>query len=411
MLFLLSRLSASYFCKQSILIVKNTPETFEGPLGDGDRLCINSTFPYLAVAFQQTTLLKVRYHSLDRNSQIRRTSGSFYVPSEIAAIGFGDSIGHVEVQALLPGIVSLSTFAFPSDCARNRYLTTAEDDSFKLATRLGLGGFADTITAAACVWSPHPRTAFIGVLDEESKNSVQVCGESGCRTAWLNSSDDTKRGTVEFSATEFLRIDANRPDFVGDYEAEISVKQAANFLPAAGKFDPDQEADTVPLKPRAEGDQHPAPVEDVHVPPAAPAAAEPEGAATLMKALHRGRGRKPSGLRTVLSVLQIVCLTVVSIGVIVCIVNLVANKGFRDDAESGLLAHGAPGAGPLSRFAGILPHAVPWGAFPHYGGLYQPPAGFVYPHPSGPVGFPAAQFPQTPEGPLQTGVPQQPTNA
>jgi hypothetical protein len=407
MLALLATLSNSYFCKQTITIVKSTPETFEGPLGDGDRLCINSTLPFLAVAFQQTTFLKVRYYSIEPSSGKVKTGQHFYIPSETAAVGFGSTIAHLEVQALIPGTVSLSTFAFPSECEHSRYLTTVIDDSFHLANRLSIGQFADTVSSAACIWSPHPQTAFLGPLTEDSRDAVQVCGDSGCRTAWQNGTTEERR-VVEFTATEYLKIEANRPDFVGDYQAEISVKKEANFLGAYGRFDPDSAVDTVQLTSRADGDNHPDLKDEVQPPPPPPAEAPVVAPARIPRPPLQGQRR--GGLRTVISVLQIVCLTVVSVGAIVCIVTVVANKSGRDDAEAGLLG-GVRGdaRGPLSRFSGILPYAVPWGAVPQYGGLYQPPAGFAYPQPSGGVGFPAAQFPQTPEGPPAPQA-QQPAN-
>jgi hypothetical protein len=196
------------------------------------------------------------------------------------------------------------------------------------------------------------------------------------------------RRVVEFTQNEFLKIEANRPDFVGDYQAEISVKKATNFLGAYRRFDPDSPVDTVPLAARAGGHNHPEIKDDVREQPKV----QVPGLRPFAVAQRRG------GIRTVLSVLQIVCLTVVGVGAVVCIVGAIVNHAERDDAEAGLLGGVRGGRAPLSRFAGILPYAVPWGAVPQYGGMYQPPARFAFPQPGGGVGFPAAQFPQTPEG-------------
>jgi hypothetical protein len=139
-------LSHSYFCKVTLNVTTNFPESFEGPLGDGDRLCINSTVPFLAVTFQQTTLLKVRYYSRDAVSSRVDSGDHFFIPSEIAAVGFGDTLGQVEVQALIPGLVSISIFAYPRACAQGRYVTTMKDDSFWLAERLALGQWAAIVS-------------------------------------------------------------------------------------------------------------------------------------------------------------------------------------------------------------------------------------------------------------------------
>jgi hypothetical protein len=67
--FRLKSLNASHFFQKctlpfrSLAVTANAPETFEGPFGDGDHLCMNSTVPFLTVAFQSTRLLKVRYFS------------------------------------------------------------------------------------------------------------------------------------------------------------------------------------------------------------------------------------------------------------------------------------------------------------------------------------------------------------
>lgn len=406
MIAILLSVSSCGFCKQTILIVRNIPETFEGPLGDGDRLCINSTLPYLAVAFQPTTFLKVRYYSLEPTSSLVKTSGHFYIPSEIAAIGFGHTIAHVEVQALIPGILSLSTFAFPSECSHSRYLTTKEDDAFHLANRLGLGHFADATPTAACIWSPHPSTAMSGLVSPDSRDSIQVCGNLGCRFPWANETNG-RQATILFQSTEYLRIDGDRPDFVADFQVELSTKRRSNFLDAEGKLDNDAEVDTVTLAPRPAREKHPdvddevQPQANVAPPPAKAGEGRVPGVSAPAK-----RSKGP-GLRTILNILEIVCLTVVILGALVCTMGVVVmRRSNADDSEKGLLGNAGPQTGG-SRFAAILPHAVPWA--PQYG-VYQPPAGFVYPFPGGggggggPSGFPAAQFPQAVEVPVQPQV-------
>jgi hypothetical protein len=80
-----------------------------------------------------------------------KTDQHFYIPSEAAAVGFGPTIAHLEVQALIPGTVSLSTFAFPAECEHSRYLTTVIDEPIHLPT----------VFRSANLQTPSPlRTAF-----------------------------------------------------------------------------------------------------------------------------------------------------------------------------------------------------------------------------------------------------------
>jgi hypothetical protein len=116
MFLLLLSHSLSYFCTHTIEVSSSSPRRFSYYGSDGDLVCVNATVPYLAVAFEHTSLLQVRYFtSTEWSNLVRR--GRFVFPSESTGIAFGPVLGHLEVQVLLPGVVSLSTFAYPTDCA------------------------------------------------------------------------------------------------------------------------------------------------------------------------------------------------------------------------------------------------------------------------------------------------------
>jgi hypothetical protein len=48
----------------------------------------------------------------------------FCIPPNIAWVGFGDTLGHVDVRALIPGAIHLSVFKYLEACTCSRYLST-----------------------------------------------------------------------------------------------------------------------------------------------------------------------------------------------------------------------------------------------------------------------------------------------
>jgi hypothetical protein len=396
LLIALFSLSHSYFCKETLTIAQNDPESYEGPLGDGEVLCINSTVRYLTLVPQSTMLLKIRYFSRKAGNSQVVSSGHFFFPSEVAALGFGDNIGHIEVQALIPGTVSLSVFAFPPECEQRRYVTTMEDDGFSIAQRLNLGSYAEKIVSVACIWSPHPLTALF-TNRADAGDDIRICASGQCQ-APLN---EEGARSFEFRSGQYVQIDANKPDFVEEFKVLLSVKQSANFLDAHGLLENEGEVSTIRLHPRVVNEQHPV-LNDNEPVPKQP---EPEPVAPAMAApappLSGRRRRRVSPLRSVISVLQVLAAVAMIIGTIVCVVSyfVAAAKRGRDDAESALLgAHEGGPRGPLARVAQFFPGSPNYGA-----GFYQPPAGFGYVYPAQP--FPGAIFPATP--PVD-GPPQQP---
>jgi hypothetical protein len=386
LLITLFSLSHSYFCKETLEVHQNVPESYEGPLGDGEVLCINSTVAYLTLVPQQTTLLLIRYFSRKFGSSQVVSSGHFFFPSEIAAVGFGNNIGHIEIQALIPGIVSLSTFAFPPECRQRRYVTTMEDDGFSIEQRLSLGSFGETIASVACIWSPHPLTSVSTNSNLESRDAIRVCLPGQC-TAPLN---EDGRVSFDFRSDQYLQIDANKPDFVEHFKLILSVKQSANFLDAHGLLENDGEVGTIKLHPRDANEKHPELNDDETLPkiPEPVASAQPGKAApVLVPPLFRPRRRSGRPIRSVIAVLQVLALAAVVVSAIVCLVNyfLFAVHQRRDDAQSTLLGQVDP-RGPFARVAQFFPGSPNYGA-----GFYQSPGGLGYVYPTLP--FPGAVVP------------------
>jgi hypothetical protein len=161
MLALLVSRSLCYFCAHTIQVEDTQPRYFSHRAADGDIVCINSSTPYLAVVFEHTSLLSVRYF-VARTSTPRKLvrAGRFVFPSESTGVSFETVYGHIEARVLLSSTVSGAAFAYPRDCGTNRYLTTGVDE------QLVLGTAADAGFPRICLWSPHANYTLIQGTDE-----------------------------------------------------------------------------------------------------------------------------------------------------------------------------------------------------------------------------------------------------
>jgi hypothetical protein len=268
-----------------------------------------------------------------------------------------------------------------------------EDDTFELAPRLLLGSYASVASDFSCIWSPHPRTAITGDVNSESRAAVKICGPNGCISPWDGMPDGQQ--SFEFAATEYVRLDANAPDFAEKTEFVLSVKKKGNFLNAEGVFDNDGLVSEVTLHERALSPAHP--LMEAEKGPAGPLLAPHPPPPPLAQALgpFQREARMRSNFASIIAVLQVIALSVVIVGGVLCIVYAFLPGARRaDDAEGGLLGS-APAA--QSRFPA-------WGFFPPGGygvpvfpGQGYPPQAYAYSGAGGAQAFPAAQFPQTPE--------------
>jgi hypothetical protein len=140
----------------------------------------------------------VRYFSATAESShppIRR--GRFTFPSESIGVSFGDVVGHLEVRVLLTGTISFAAFAFPSDCAGHRYLTT------KIYDRLEPG-------SQACIWSPHKSVS----VTYDPEDHIRICGPGVCADPPAQQSvAAVKRGDfVRFkNVKKYVMLKVNRP--------------------------------------------------------------------------------------------------------------------------------------------------------------------------------------------------------
>jgi hypothetical protein len=421
-------LARSYHCTETVNVISSSPEVYYGPLGDGDRLGINSTRPYLAIVFGQLSLLRIRYFSRDAKSSMVETGGHFYIPSDISAIGFGDTLGQVEVQALIPGIVHLSVFAYPEACARRRYLSTMQRDAFYIDRRLRLGQFAETMPTSSCLWLAHTRTTVAGEVNKDSRMAIHVCGRQYCTESFVRAGEGLR--SFELPSSSYIKLDADRPDFAAKYILSLAVRENSNFLDSQGVFDNDKDLSVIKIRPVTPAPKLVAnvgaatgriaalaraavPATDA----AAPAEEEnpltttsrdkrleddgvesgnrEEKAAVHEHARNRRRHRQSGSgpfVKTLLSTLQILSLIVIIVGIVAWVGHSLTRKGRRvpDEAEAALLGGQQQDEGIRSRVANLLPGGFFQG-HPNYGaGFYQPP-GYSYPYPM--QQFPGVAFP------------------
>jgi hypothetical protein len=236
--------SLSYFCAHTIEVSSSSPRRFSSRASEGDVICINATVGYLAVAFEHTSLLQVRYFTSTEATELVRR-GRFVFPSESAGVAFGDVRGHVEVQVLLAGVVSLSTFAYPADCAEHRFFTTHLDDQLMFSARL-LHSKADS---HICLWSPHANyTVAEHVASAVSaRAALHIC--AGARDCVDPPAPGLHRSIriVAVPPGSFLEIDTPRGTGLS---IGFHVKKALRFLRSGGFLPGGVAASLIPVDAR-----------------------------------------------------------------------------------------------------------------------------------------------------------------
>jgi hypothetical protein len=239
------------FCAHTVQVTDTQPHYFSYRAFDGDIVCINSTAPYLAVVFEHTSLLSVRYfiaHTSAPRKLIR--AGRFVFPSESTGVTFEAVYGHIEARVLIPSTVSGAVFAYPRDCGTNRYLTTGVDD------QLILGTARDANFPRVCLWSPHANYTLIQATDDSLTNPTYIC-ETGsdcvpapeARAVRGNRLIGVRRGA-------FVMMDsASKHGFV----VGVHVKRGGRFMRTSGKLANGRDAALIEVAKRTEPEGERAP--------------------------------------------------------------------------------------------------------------------------------------------------------
>jgi hypothetical protein len=251
MLFTLPILSLSYFCRYSVTGPSvGSAAHFDLHVTDGDLICLNGSSSYLTVVFQHTDFLKVRaFTSTDDGSLI--SVGRLTIPSEFAGVGFGASVGHIEVRALLAGHAVFSTFAYPPTCASYRYLTTMRDDRIRTASAFGLSPLGNAGSPKLCVWSPHERTQFSILVANEIRDAIELCESPDNCTSPLSRKQEGE-ASVDATGNEFLQLDSDNPKFAGGFAIGVHILKSGRFFNAFHFFNEKSDCELIPVTRRRE---------------------------------------------------------------------------------------------------------------------------------------------------------------
>jgi len=133
----------SYGCDHTVLVDATAAQNHVFDVAEGAHVCINSSLENTGILIQAKNLGLVRYYDAELTE-----IGSFVAPSEVVGVSFGNTKGHLEIDALLSGKVAFATMVWPSACD-TRLVTTLEAERLKPST-IGKG-------ATLCVWYPFER--------------------------------------------------------------------------------------------------------------------------------------------------------------------------------------------------------------------------------------------------------------
>ena len=196
-LFDLFFLSFSRQCRHQIFprLGQPTMETYYAD--EGEHICINSTGNnYLNVLFHNS-LLSVRYftspktNSQSTNNEIKTQStsinyrlaeaGKFLFPAEKGGVSLPKSdFSSVDVVALVPGNITISTLVFPDECTLGRYVSTEFPNELHIADTFG--SFSETENniegqkqQSLCVWYVQNEYTLQTSISPSQDDKILVC--------------------------------------------------------------------------------------------------------------------------------------------------------------------------------------------------------------------------------------------
>ena len=142
-------------------------------LDEGEHICINSSVSYLSVVFHNS-ILNVRHFRKNSNDKLIET-GKFLFPSEKGGLLFGEQIGSVDIESLIPATVKFSVLAFPKECSDFRYVTTESPAVVDLP--MIAGEYTDE---SICIWYPQSEYDLSIQKSVSSENTLSLCRENDC---------------------------------------------------------------------------------------------------------------------------------------------------------------------------------------------------------------------------------------
>lgn len=388
-LFALLPAVSSYFCRHTLQITTHSPQYFTLDTTEGDYICLNSTLGHLAVLFSQRSLLSVRCFESGDSGLVPK--GKFDFPGNTAGVVFGNGAGHVEAVSLIGGQVTIGAFAFPAECAANKYIATKPEQEFLLKSVF------KAQDERACFWIPHKSYAIFDIpASAESREAIKIC-DPVCSDAI---EEDGREVSITVKSSQFLEIDLSNPGFVEDFLVKIAVKKPRKWFELSQAFTSQTQPE--PIKLLEDVDANPLDGQDDEMRPEdRPGKHEPR---RRRRDLDWEPRRRPNeryvNTLVTLEIVSVISVIVAAVILIVqcflCNMAHVKKSRARDDSEDRLLADYQEGRYPIP---GPQVHpgafAVPQGFVPHY---FQPGMGYGVAAPGQYAGreFPAVVFPMGP---------------
>lgn len=260
-LFDLIFLSLSNQCRHHVFPRLGQPNNETLYVDEGEHICINSTGNYLNVLFHNS-LLSVRYFTSPKSTTIESKSindnvqsplnknlvevGKFEFPAEKGGVSFSKNVyGSVDILALVPGNVTISTFVFPNECTYGCYVST--ESSLDLHVADVFGSFPGDSNnqgktdQSFCVWYPENEYNLQTSVVPSQDNQIMVCqSQASCETPISRTQQ-----FAEISGNKFIKVIPADKDFWSSLNLLLHTDNPSNFFQISGSIKKDDTA--VPL--------------------------------------------------------------------------------------------------------------------------------------------------------------------
>lgn len=253
LLFDLFFLSFSSKCTYQILPKLGQPyeETYD--VDEGEHICINSTGNYFNVLFHNS-LLSVRYFT-SQMSKSQSTSnnvetpinkklveaGKFLFPAEKGGVSFSKNVfGSVDVTALIPGSVTISTFTFPDECTLGRYVSTETSLDLHIAETFGPYSITEENSKeqqSLCIWYAQNEYTLQASISPSQNDQILVC------SSYINCEKPISRTQqyAEISSNKFIKVIPKTKDFWTDLNLIFSTEKPSNLFQISGSMKDDDD--------------------------------------------------------------------------------------------------------------------------------------------------------------------------
>ncbi|OHT15715.1 hypothetical protein TRFO_13879 [Tritrichomonas foetus] len=223
MIFFLFSYALARSCKVVVNAIYDHPTKVSYRVDEGERICINTTNPYLTVVFHNS-VLSVRYFSKETTSPLSHELGNFLFPAEKGIIALNKKIGSVEITALVPGEISFSYFNFPQYCDK-RYITTRAAEELDIKH-----SFGPYDSGYLCVWYPEKEYSLQTEVPATAPNKLEICkSAANCEAPIARNQQFT---VIE--SNQFIRINFQEEEFWDDLHLTFAASSPSNYFQMSG---------------------------------------------------------------------------------------------------------------------------------------------------------------------------------